>query len=123
MRRLMFLLLALAVTASSAATAARQPSVAGDWTLTFNGPQGVIEASATFKQDGETVNGTINGPQGSVECAGTFKESQLALSMTVDAGGQMLTITLNGDLEGDSLKGTFSMAEFGTADWSGKRKN
>jgi hypothetical protein len=117
--RLVFI--AAAVLALSAAPVAGQASVTGNWALNFNGPQGPIDAAATFKQDGENVTGTIEGPQGTVECTGTLKGSKLALSLTVDANGQSFQIYLMADVDGDSLKGTFSMAEM-QGDWTGKKK-
>jgi hypothetical protein len=116
-----FVLIAAAVLALSVAPVAGQTSVAGDWALNFNSPQGPIDAAATFKQDGENVTGTIEGPQGTVECTGTLKGSKLALSLTIDANGQSFQIYLMAEVDGDSLKGTFSMAEM-QGDWSGKKK-
>ena len=114
-------LIATALLTLSATPMAHQASVAGNWALNFNGPQGPIDASATFKQDGEDVTGTIEGPQGAVECSGTLKGTKLALKLTVDANGQSLQIFLMGDVDGDAIKGTFSMAEM-QGEWSGKKK-
>jgi hypothetical protein len=119
MQRLLFL--ATSVLALSVTAFASQASVNGNWALNFNGPQGPIDASATFKQDGENVTGTIEGPQGSIDCNGTLKGTKLALQMTVDANGQSFQIFLLGDVDGDAIKGTFSMAEM-QGDWSGKKK-
>ena len=116
-----FLLVAAAILALSTAPMASQATVAGDWALNFNGPQGPIDATATFKQDGENVTGTIEGPQGAVECTGTLKGSKLALSLTVDANGQSFLIYLMGEVDGSEIKGTFSMAEM-QGDWTGKKK-
>jgi len=104
-----------------ATPSASQISVAGDWTLMFNGPQGPIEASAKFTQEGETVGGTIDGPRGSVDVTGTLKESKLAISMTVDAGGQTITVYMLGDVDGDTMKGTWNFGQ-GSSEWEGKRK-
>jgi hypothetical protein len=89
--------------------------------LNFTGPQGPVDAAAKFTQDGENVSGTIDGPQGSVECSGTLKESKLALSLTIDANGQSLTVYLIAEVNGDTMKGTFSMADM-QGEWTGKRK-
>ena len=116
-----FTLVAAALLLFSAAPMATQASVNGSWALNFNGPQGPIDASATFKQDGENVSGTIEGPQGAIECSGTLKGSKLALQMTVDANGQSFQIFLLGDVDGDAIKGTFSMEQM-QGEWSGKKK-
>ena len=119
MKRLLFV--AAAVLALTVTTFASQASVNGSWALNFNGPQGPIDATATFKQDGEDVSGTIDGPQGSIECTGTLKGTKLALQLTVDANGQSLQIFLLGDVDGDAIKGTFSMDQM-QGEWSGKKK-
>ena len=106
---------------SLAAPSATQVNVAGDWALTFNGPQGPIEAAAKFTQEGETVGGTIDGPQGAIDVSGTLKEAKLAISMTVDAGGQTITVYMLGDVDGDTMKGTWNFGQ-GSSDWEGKRK-
>ena len=97
-------------------------NISGEWTLNFNGPQGPIDASATFKQDGENITGTIEGPQGTIECSGTLKDTKLALQMEVDANGQSISIFLLADVDGDTLKGSFSVAEM-RGEWTGKRKS
>jgi hypothetical protein len=107
---------------TAAPTPTQQGSVAGSWVLNFTGPQGPIEAVATFTQDGENVTGTIDGPQGVVECTGTLKATKLALSLSVNAGGQSMTIYMLGDVDGDSIKGTWSYGD-GSNEWSGKKKN
>lgn len=103
-------------------TAARAADVSGEWMLNFNGPQGPIDASAKFKQDGENVTGTIEGPQGTIECTGTLKDTKLALQMEVNAQGQSIQIFLLADVDGDTLKGSFSVAEM-RGEWSGKKKH
>jgi len=115
------LLTCVVATLLLAAPSARQVSVAGDWALTFNGPQGPIEAAAKFTQEGDTVGGTIDGPQGAIDVSGTLKEAKLAISMTVDAGGQTITVYMLGDVDGDTMKGTWNFGQ-GSSDWEGRRK-
>ena len=98
----------------------RAADVSGEWILNFNGPQGPIDANAKFKQDGENVTGTIEGPQGTIECSGTLKDTKLALQMEVNANGQSIAIYLLADVDGDTMKGSFSVAEM-RGEWSGKK--
>lgn len=121
--RLAYVVVACLVLAAapSAAPAARAADISGDWILNFNGPQGPIDATGSFKQSGEDVSGTIDGPQGVIECSGTLKETKLALQMEVNAQGQSFQIFLQADVDGDSMKGTFSVAEM-RGEWTAKRK-
>jgi hypothetical protein len=108
--------------APSAASLSRVADISGDWALNFNGPQGPIDATGSFKQSGENITGTIDGPQGVTECSGTLKETKLALQMEVSAQGQSFQIFLLADVDGDSMKGTFSIGEM-RGEWTGKKKN
>jgi hypothetical protein len=95
--------------------------VAGTWKLNFQTDQGAVDADLILKQDGEKVTGSLNSPQGEAPLEGTFKGGKLVLSMSVDAGGQALTITFDGALEKDTLKGNVDFGGFGSATWTATR--
>jgi hypothetical protein len=105
--------------AASFATA--QAGVTGKWKLNFQTDQGAVDADLTLTQDGEKVTGSLNSPQGEAPLEGTFKGGKLVLSMSVDAGGQALTITFDGALEKDTLKGNVDFGGFGSATWTATR--
>lgn len=98
-----------------------QGNVSGAWDLNINGPQGAITAGATLKQDGETVTGTFDSPQGTVEVKGTFKGKTLALAFSVDGPQGPLDIKVNGEVEGESMKGVLDFG-MGTADFTAAKK-
>ena len=105
----------------AASFAAAQASVAGAWKMTFQTDQGAVDSDMNLKQDGEKVTGSLVSPQGEAPIEGTFKGGKLVLSLTVDAGGQALTITFDGALEKDTLKGNVDFGGFGSATWSATR--
>ena len=113
--------LVLALVLLAASFAAAQSSVAGAWKMTFQTDQGAIDSDMNLKQDGEKVTGSLVSPQGEAPIEGTFKGGKLILSLTVDAGGQALTITFDGALEKDTLKGNVDFGGFGSATWSATR--
>lgn len=117
-RRFTALALALSL---AAATSFAQSSVAGDWTLTINGPQGVIDTEASFTQDGDKVTGTMSGPQGDSDIAGTLTGSTLSLSFNVVTPNGPLDIKMTADVNGTEMKGTLDFG-MGTADFTGKKK-
>ncbi len=84
-------------------------------------PQGPINATATLKQDGEKVTGTFSGPQGDVETTGTVKGNTLSLAFSVNTQQGALSITLNGEVTGTSMKGVLDF-QMGTADFTGTKK-
>ena len=113
--------LVLTLVLLAASFAAAQASVAGAWKMTFQTDQGAVDSDMNLKQDGEKVTGSLVSPQGEAPIEGTFKGGKLVLSLTVDAGGQALTITFDGALEKDTLKGNVDFGGFGSATWSATR--
>jgi len=119
MLRVFSAILALALTLSAGAYA--QTSVAGAWELTINGPEGPITATATLKQDGENVTGSIDTPQGVAEMKGTFKVKTLNMGFTIQTPQGPLEIKVNGEVDGASMKGIIDFG-MGMADFTAKKK-
>lgn len=119
MLRAISLVFALAVTLSVSTYA--QNSIAGAWDLTINGPEGAITASATLKQDGEKVTGTIESPQGTAELAGTYKGKVLNMTFTIAGPNGNLDIKVNGEVDGATMKGIIDFG-MGMADFTAKKK-
>ena len=104
----------------TAATLA-QADVSGSWELTINGPQGMITADASLKQDGEKLTGTLTSPQGEVEMTGSIAGNAVTLAFNVPTQQGPLDITLTAEVEGVSMKGIMDFG-MGTADFTGKKK-
>ncbi len=98
-----------------------QASIAGDWELSINGPEGAINATATLKQDGEKVTGSITSPQGTVELAGTYKAKKVELAFQIQSPNGPLDIKVNGDVDGSDMKGIIDFG-MGMADFTAKKK-
>lgn len=109
------------VIALAAASLTAQASIAGDWDLSINGPEGVITATASLKQDGETITGSISSPQGTVELAGTFKAKKVELAFQIQSPNGPLDIKVNGDVDGADMKGIIDFG-MGMADFTAKKK-
>ena len=118
MRAFLFVvaLIALGVTVVPAA----QTDLTGSWTLSFNTPNGQIDAAATFKVDGDKLTGTLTSPAGEVAITGTVKGNTFTGSFDVQSPNGNMSITINGEQDGDALKGTFDFGQ-GMGDWTGKR--
>ena len=114
MARILSAILALGLIVT--ATAYAQSSVAGAWELSINGPEGPITATATLKQDGENVTGSIETPQGVAEMKGTYKGTALNMAFTIQGPNGALDIKVTGEVDGTSMKGIIDfgmgMAEF-----------
>ena len=119
MLRVFSAVLALSLMVSAGAFA--QTSVAGAWDLAINGPEGAINATATLKQDGETVTGQIDTPQGAAEMKGTLKGKTLNLGFTLQTAQGPLEIKVNSEVDGASMKGVIDFG-MGMADFTAKKK-
>jgi hypothetical protein len=98
-----------------------QADLNGSWALSFNTPNGTIDATATFKQEGEALSGTLSSQQGEVPFKGSVKGSTFTVGFEVQTSNGPLTITMQGEQDGDAIKGTFDFGQ-GMGDWTGKRK-
>ena len=118
----MRLSLAVAVIAVLGLVAApqAQSAIDGNWTLTFDTPMGSMDATATFKSDGEALSGTMESQAGSTSFKGTIKGNAINWSMSINTPQGDIAIQMNGELEGDALKGTFDFGQ-GTGSWTGKK--
>ena len=105
----------------AAAFASAQSSVAGNWALSFNTPNGTRESSAVFKVDGEVLTGTITSDMGEASFKGTTKGNTFAISLDVQTQNGTLTIGITGEVDGDTLKGVMDFGQ-GTGEFTGKRK-
>lgn len=99
-----------------------QDGIAGAWDLAINGPQGPVNATANFKQDGEKVTGSIESEAGTVELSGTMKGKTLNVAFTVQTPNGPLDVKVNGEVDGAAMKGTVDLAGMGMMDFTGKKK-
>ena len=112
--------LAFAIVIGAVVTQA-QTSVAGDWVLTVNGPQGTIDTEASFKQAGEKVTGTFTTQIGETSVEGTLTGSTLALAFNVVTSNGPMDIRMTAEVNGAEMKGTVDYG-MGSADFTGKKK-
>ena len=120
MTRAMTLLIALL----AAAPAFAQTTVAGDWNVTVNSPQGSNTTLVTFKQDGEKISGVFKSQRGELPFeGGTLTGKELKFTFTVETQGMQLPITLAGTVadDGATMTGKADFGGFAEGDWSAKR--
>jgi hypothetical protein len=97
-------------------------NVTGAWETTVDSPQGAITVTATYKQEGEKLTGTHNSQMGEVPLQGTVIGNEIKYTVNIDAGGQQMSITFAGKVDGDTMKGTFEMGGMGTGTWTATKK-
>lgn len=96
----------------------------GEWTMTTETPQGSQEGKLSFTKDGSGLTGTISGGQfaqpvklENIKLDG----SALSFTFSFDAGGAIVQVEVAVTIEGDTFKGTASVADYGSFPTEGKR--
>ena len=120
MTRAMTLLIALL----AATPAFAQTTVAGDWNVTVNSPQGSNTTLVTLKQDGEKISGVFKSQRGELPFeGGTLTGKELKFTFTIETQGMQLPITLAGTVadDGATMTGKADFGGLAEGDWSAKR--
>src|ERR1041385_8942352 len=99
MKLLLTLMAVFALVASAA-------DVSGNWKGTAEGPNGAIERSFTFKQDGAKLTGETNSQFTGKSAISDGKVEGDAISFTITANfqGEELKISYKGKITGDTIK-------------------
>lgn len=104
--KLLLTLLALFAVAASAA------DISGNWTGTAEGPQGAIQRTFTFKQDGGKLTGETNSQftgKSAIE-DGKVEGDSISFTITAKFQDNEMKLSYKGKITGDTIKLT---SEFG----------
>ena len=96
-------------------------NVAGTWQFTADSPQGAFNATLTIQQDGGTIKGTQESDFGEAPITGTVKGSAIQFAVTVSGPDGSFTVTHDGVVTGDTMKGTFKIND-NSGSWSATRQ-
>ncbi len=97
--------------------------VSGDWEITSEGREGPMTRDAHFEQDGENITVTMQGFRGDeMTGEGTIKGNEIEWSFNLTTQRGDMTITYNGNVEGDTMSGTVQFGDFGSREWTAKKK-
>ena len=116
------LVLAVAPIVAQDAAKSNPVDITGSWELTVESPQGPMAITADFKQDGETLTGTHVSEMGESPLKGTVKGSDVEYTLTIDRGGQQMSIVHKAKVEGDTMTGSADIGEMGTVTFAAKKK-
>ena len=126
MKRLILLVvgMALAVAPAVAQDAAKPKAVdiTGSWEMTVESPQGTMVITANFKQDGEVLTGTHISEMGEAPLKGTVKGADVEYTLTLDMGGQQMSIVHKAKVDGDTMKGSADIEGMGAIAFTAKKK-
>jgi hypothetical protein len=102
--------------------AAEKIDVTGVWDTIVESPQGAVNVTTTFKQEGGKITGTQASQMGEVALEGTISGADLKFGMTIDMGGQSMSLAFAGKVEGDAISGVFDFGGMGSGSWSAKKQ-
>ncbi len=102
-------------------SAAQEASVLGVWDVTVSSNQGPTSAPLVLKQEGETIVGTFSGPQGDQAVEASLTDKAITIWFSVRTQNGPISITMNGAVNGDTMKGTMDFGGRGHGDWLAKR--
>jgi autotransporter translocation and assembly factor TamB len=105
-----------------AAQDAKKIDITGQWEMTVESPQGQMVITANYKQQGETLTGTHVSEMGESPLKGTVKGADIEYTITIDMGGQVMSIVHKAKVDGDTIKGTADIEGMGSITFTAKRK-
>jgi hypothetical protein len=123
MKTLAAVLVAVAVAlVPVAAQNAKKIDITGTWEMTVESPQGQMVITATYKQEGETLTGKHVSEMGETPLKGTVKGADIEYTVTLDMGGQVMSIVHKAKVDGDTIKGSADIEGMGSIPFTAKRK-
>jgi len=97
--------------------------VSGDWELTSQSPRGEFTQNVHFDQEGESLKVTMEGRRGEESTGeGIIKGSEIEWTITRSTPRGEFTVNYTGVVEGDTMSGEVQMGDFGSMEWTAKRK-
>ena len=116
------MVLAVAPVAAQDAAKPKVVDITGSWEMTVESPQGTMVITANFKQDGETLTGTHVSEMGETPLKGTVKGVDVEYTLTLDMGGQQMSIVHKAKVDGDTMRGSADIEGMGTIAFTAKKK-
>jgi len=98
-------------------------AIDGVWTATFDTPIGEQHYTYTFKADGEKLTGTAKNDRGETTIEeGVIKGDDISFTENLDFQGRKISVKYTGKLNGDEIKFTRQVGDFGSKEFVAKRK-
>jgi len=105
-----------------AAQDAKTIDITGTWEMTVETPQGQMVITANYKQEGEALTGTHVSEMGEAPLKGAVKGADIEYTITLDMGGQQVSIVHKAKVDGDTITGSAIVGDMGAIAFTAKRK-
>jgi len=97
--------------------------VSGTWDVTVTTPQGSNEATMTLSQSGASFSGQVTTQMGSAAVDnGQVSGGTATWTITLAIGGQSMTISFRGDVEGNRMRGSADVPGMGSASFTAQKR-
>lgn len=98
--------------------------VSGTWEMVIQTPRGDERTSEmTIEQEGEIIKVKMPGFRGDeLTGEGTIKDKKIEWTVTMSTQRGDFSITYTGTVEGDTMSGEAAMGDFGSMEWTAKKK-
>jgi len=95
----------------------------GSWNISTQSPQGTMQGTLTINQSGDSFEGTMTSEFGTATISdGQINGRTISWSISINAGPQPITVTYEGQVEGDRITGRATAGEFGSFPFSAQRR-
>jgi hypothetical protein len=109
------LVLVIMLAAPTVAHEGQAPNVTGDWSIMFDGPQGMVRMETVFAQDDEGITGTVSGPMGSeVELAGRIEGNSIAFEFVTEMADTSIRWIFEAKVSQNEESGDMTISGTGT---------
>jgi hypothetical protein len=97
--------------------------IAGTWGLTLQSPQGPMDITMSVNQSGASFSGTMTSMMGTQTIdEGQVNGRNVSWSLTMQVGGQSITLNYRGQVEGNRMTGSAELGSFGTATFTAEKR-
>ncbi|HEV8357545.1 MAG TPA: amidohydrolase family protein [Gemmatimonadales bacterium] len=97
--------------------------IGGSWAMTVTSNQGPTDQTMTVAQEGASFTGTVTSHLGTQEISdGRVSGRTVTWTVSVQLGGQALTVSFRGEVDGTRMTGSADLGSFGSATFTAERK-
>ncbi len=123
MKKVLIVIMAMAMTGLVLAAAQAKVNVSGEWAFTMTTPRGDRTSDVTFAVDGEKLTVTIKSERGESTGQGTIKGQDIEWTVTRQTPRGEFTVNYKGKVtDENTMSGEAVMGDMGAMQWKATRK-
>ncbi len=123
MKKVLGLALGVLLVAPLTMLLAHQYNLTGTWELTSQSPRGEMTSELVITHEGNKLKVTIKTQRGEITGEGTVEGNKVEWTITRSTPRGEFTTTYKGEIKDkDNMAGEAEMGQFGSIQWTAKRK-